>query len=167
MFNEEEEMADVPIEQDRTPRPSKKWSWMWEYFTKIPGDHVNPQARCNHCGQFCGCHSKKQGTSVLIAHLTGCQQYKITKGLAATGIDQTKLSYETQMATDASRSHVKKLIISQYSEKMLRELLAEMIITDEMPFTTVDKKGLNKFVRCLEPHFPMPSQYTVMRDCLK
>ncbi|KAG2725612.1 hypothetical protein I3760_01G073900 [Carya illinoinensis] len=156
MFNEEEEMADVPIEQDRPPRPSKKRSWTWEHFTKIPGDNVNPQARCNHCGQLCGCHSKKQGTSV-IAHLTGCQRYKIAKGLAATGTDQTKLSYETQMATDAGGSHVKKLIIPQY----------KMIITDEMPFTTVDKKGFNKFVRCLEPRFPMPSRYTVMRDCLK
>ncbi|XP_042983370.1 zinc finger BED domain-containing protein RICESLEEPER 2-like [Carya illinoinensis] len=167
MFNEEEEMADVPIEQDRPPRPSKKRSWTWEHFTKISGDNVNPQARCNHCGQLCGCHSKKQGTSVLIAHLTGCQRYKIAKGLAATGTDQTKLSYETQMATDAGGSHVKKLIIPQYSEKMLRNLLAEMIITDEMPFTTVDKKGFNKFVHCLEPRFPMPSRYTVMRDCLK
>ncbi|XP_042945622.1 zinc finger BED domain-containing protein RICESLEEPER 2-like [Carya illinoinensis] len=167
MFNEENEMADVPIKQDRPPRPSKKRSWTWEHFTKILGDHVNPQARCNHCGKLCGCHSKKQGTSVLIAHLTGSQRYKIAKGLAATGTDQTKLSYETQMATDAGGSHVKKLIIPQYSEKMLRELLAEMIITDEMPFTTVDKKGFNKFVCYLEPRFPMPSRYTVMYDCLK
>ncbi|KAG6625755.1 hypothetical protein CIPAW_15G000700 [Carya illinoinensis] len=71
------------------------------------------------------------------------------------------------MATNNRPSHVKKLIIPQYSEKMLRELLAEMIITDEMPFTTVDKKSFNKFVRCLEPRFPMPSRYTIMRDCMK
>ncbi|XP_042969056.1 zinc finger BED domain-containing protein 4-like [Carya illinoinensis] len=155
-------MADVPIEHDQPPRPSKKWSSTWEHFSKILGDPVNLQAICHHCGQLCGCHSKKQGTSLLIAHLNGCQRYKTVKELAATGIDQTKLSYETQMAIDGGRSHVKKLIIPQYSENMLRELLTEMIITDEIPFTIVDKKSFNKFVRTLEPRFPMPSQYTVI-----
>ena len=160
MFNEEEEM---PIEQDQPPRPSKKRSWTWEHFTKIPGEIANPVARCHYCGSLCGCHSKKQGTSVLIAHLNGCQRYKIAKGLQAT--DQTNLSYQTSTATDGTQT--KKLVIPQYSEKMLRDMLAEMIITDEMPFTTVEKRGFRKFLNFVEPRFPIPSRYTVMRDCMK
>ena len=56
MFNEEEEM---PIEQDQPPRPSKKRSWTWEHFTKIPGEIADPVARCHYYGSLCGCHSKK------------------------------------------------------------------------------------------------------------
>lgn len=80
----------------------------------------------------------------------GCQQYKIHKGLVAT--DSTQ---------------IKKLSIPQYSEKMLRAILVEMIITDEMPFTTVDQACFCKFVHTLESRFLMPSRYTVMRNCLK
>lgn len=97
MFNKEEEM---PIEHDQPPWPYKKRSWSWEHFTKIPSDIANPLARCHHCAQLCGCHSNKQGTSVLIAHLNGCQRYKIAKGLAAT--DQTNFSYATSTATDGT-----------------------------------------------------------------
>ncbi|XP_035546192.1 probable leucine-rich repeat receptor-like protein kinase IMK3 [Juglans regia] len=51
---------------------------------------------------------------------------------------------------------IKKLSIPQYSKKMLRDVLAEIIITNEMPFTTVDKACFYKFVHTLEPRFPMP-----------
>ncbi|KAG2685647.1 hypothetical protein I3760_10G134900 [Carya illinoinensis] len=61
----------------------------------------------------------------------------------------------------------KKMVIPQYSEKMLRDALAEMIIKDEMPFTTVEKSGFRSFIKLIEPRFPMPSRYTVMRDCMK
>lgn len=50
---------------------------------------------------------------------------------------------------------------------MLKDMLVEMIITDEMPFTTVDKRGFRKFLNFVEPRFPIPSQYTVMRDYMK
>lgn len=43
MLNENEELMNV--ETDLPSRPSKKRSWTWEHFTKVPGDHENPQAR--------------------------------------------------------------------------------------------------------------------------
>ncbi|XP_042979957.1 uncharacterized protein LOC122310142 [Carya illinoinensis] len=119
------------------PRSNKKMSWTWEHFTKVDGDPSEPHTACNHCGTEVACHSKKQGTAGLISHLNSCQRYKIVKGLAAR--DQTTLSYETSTATDGTQ--FKKMVIPQYSEKMLRDALAEMIIKDEMPFTTVEKSG--------------------------
>ncbi|XP_042948635.1 zinc finger BED domain-containing protein RICESLEEPER 4-like [Carya illinoinensis] len=136
------------------PRSNKKRSWTWEHFTKVDGDPSEPHAACNHCGQEVGCHSKKQGTTGLISHLNGCQRYKIAKGLAAK--DQTTMSYETSTATDGTQ--VKKMVIPQYSEKLLRDALAEIIIEDEMPFMTVEKRGFRKFVKLIEPRFPMPSR---------
>ncbi|XP_042944725.1 zinc finger BED domain-containing protein RICESLEEPER 3-like [Carya illinoinensis] len=145
------------------PRNRSKRSWTWEHFTKISGNRENPQARCHHCGSLCGCHSKKQGTAVLIAHLGSCQRYKMSKGEAIN--DQTKLSYEASTATNGTQ--IKKMVIPQYSEKLVRDMLAEMIIKDEMPFTTVDKRGFRKFVKTIEPRFTLPSRYTVMRNCMK
>ena len=58
-------------------------------------------------------------------------------------------------------------MIANYSEKVIREKLCEMIILDEMPFITVEGKGFLKFVKPLEPQFKVPSCYTVMKDCLK
>ncbi|XP_042942737.1 uncharacterized protein LOC122276911 [Carya illinoinensis] len=113
------------------PRNRTKRSWTWEHFTNIPGNRENPQARCHHCGALCGCHSKKQGTAVLIVHLRGCQRYKMSMG------------------------EIKKMVIPQYSEKLVRDMLAEMIIEDEIPFTTVDKRGFRKFVKTIEPQFPL------------
>ncbi|KAG2682910.1 hypothetical protein I3760_10G006100 [Carya illinoinensis] len=42
------------------------------------------------------------------------------------------------------------MIIPQYSEKMLRDALVEMIIEDEMPSTTVEIKGFRKFIKLIE-----------------
>ncbi|KAG2709415.1 hypothetical protein I3760_05G238000 [Carya illinoinensis] len=168
-FNEDEEMGigdlPPPSTTPSQPRNTRKRSWTWEHFTRIPGNPENPQASCHHCGQLCKCHSKKQGTAVLIAHLQGCQRYKMSKGEADPATDQTKLSYEASTATDGTQ--IKKMVIPQYSEKLVRDMLAEMIIEDEMPFTTVDKRGFRKFVKTIEPRFPLPSRYTVMRDCMK
>jgi len=58
-------------------------------------------------------------------------------------------------------------MIAKYSEKIIRETLCEMIIVDEMPFSTVDKMGFKKLFKVLEPRFRLPSRYTLMRDCIK
>ncbi|XP_042969021.1 uncharacterized protein LOC122301694 [Carya illinoinensis] len=135
------------------PRSNKKRLWTREHFTKVDGDPEEPHPACNHCGQEVGCHSKKQGTACLVSHLNGCQRYKIAKRLAAK--DQTKLSYKTSIVTDGTQ--LKKIVIPQYSEKMLRDALADMMIEDEMPFTTVEKRGFRKFIKLIEPQFPLPS----------
>lgn len=67
-------------------------------FYQNPGDLESPQARCYHYGQNFGFYSNKQGTTILIAHLTGCQWYKIHKKLMAK--NHTKLSHETMTVTD-------------------------------------------------------------------
>lgn len=58
--------------------------------------------------------------------------------MATSCIEQTKLSYEIGLTTDGTQS--KKLIVPQYSEKKLKELLAETIIMNEMLFLIVEEK---------------------------
>lgn len=61
------------------------------------------------------------------------------------------MSYETTTALDGTQS--KKLTISQYSEKQLRELLVKKIINDEMHFLTVERQGFHNFVNDMKPRF--------------
>lgn len=60
----------------------------------------------------------------------------------------------------------KKYAMPQYGKKHLKELFTEMII-DEMPFIIVEGKGFCKFYNAMEFRFLLPSQYTVMQDCMK
>jgi hypothetical protein len=48
-------------------------------------------------------------------------------------------------------SSCKNLMITKYSEKIIRETLCEMIIVDKMPFLTVDRMGFKKLCKVLEP----------------
>lgn len=57
-------------------------------------------------------------------------------------------------ATDGTQS--KKLIVTQYIEKLL-ESLVEIIIMDKMPFFTIKRKCFFKFVRTMDPQFSMHS----------
>jgi hypothetical protein len=68
---------------------------------------------------------------------------------------------------DGGTSSCENLMIAKYSEKIIKETLCEMIIVDEMPFSTMDKMGFKKLFKVLEPRLRLPSRYTLMRDCIK
>jgi hypothetical protein len=42
-----------------------------------------------------------------------------------------------------------------------------MIIVEEFPFSFVERNGVKKMFRVLEPRFTLPSHYTVIKDCVK
>jgi hypothetical protein len=58
-------------------------------------------------------------------------------------------------------------LVAKYCEKTIRETLCEMIIVEEFSFSFVEKNGVKKMFRILEPCFTLPSRYTVMKDCVK
>jgi len=58
-------------------------------------------------------------------------------------------------------------MIAKYSKKLIRDILCEMIIFDEIPFSTMERMGFSKLFSVLEPRFKFPSQYTMMKDCVK
>jgi hypothetical protein len=58
-------------------------------------------------------------------------------------------------------------MIAKYYEKLIKDIVCEMIIVDEMPFSTVESMGFKKLFRVLKPRFKLPSRYTVINDCVK
>ncbi|KAG7948001.1 hypothetical protein I3843_14G123500 [Carya illinoinensis] len=61
----------------------------------------------------------------------------------------------------------KTLGMAKYNEKKIRAALARMVIVDELPFRCVEGEGFREFVKALDPRFPIPSRFTVMRDCMR
>jgi hypothetical protein len=58
-------------------------------------------------------------------------------------------------------------MIAKYSEKIIWETLCEIIIVDEMHFSTAERMGFKKLFKLIEPRFKLPSRYTLMKDCVK
>ncbi|XP_059429180.1 zinc finger BED domain-containing protein RICESLEEPER 3-like [Corylus avellana] len=153
----------------RPPIPGKKRlrvkrSSVWDHFTKDKSSSEEfSTANCNYCGRQYKCHPTRNGTSNILYHFRNCEKYKSLKAREDSSSKFTFVAGENQIS-DASGNN---LIIAKYYEKIIRETLCEMIIVDEFPFSVVEKKGVRKMFRVLEPRFTLPSCYTMMKDCVK
>jgi hypothetical protein len=154
-----------PLPRNKRRRNVRKTSVVWNHFTRDPNcPQDKPVAHCNYCGLEYKCHGKNNGTSNMLYHVKACQQYKNI--LANRDISQSKFTFEC-VQNQGDGGSCKNLMITKYSEKIIRETLCEMIIVDEMPFSTVDRMGFKKLCKVLEPRFKLPSRYTLMKDCVK
>jgi hypothetical protein len=121
-------------------------------------------AHCNYCGLEYKCHGKNNDTSNILYHVKACQQNKNL--LANRDTSRSKFTFEcVQIQSDGGSC--KNLMIAKYSAKIIRETLCEMIIVDEMSFSTVDRMWFKKLLKVLEPRFKLHSRYTLMKDCAK
>ena len=59
------------------------------------------------------------------------------------------------------------LIVTKYFKKLIRETLCEIIIIDEFSFSVVEKIGVKKMFRVLEPQFKLSYRYTMIKNCVK
>jgi hypothetical protein len=118
-------------------------------------------AHCNYCGASYNCHAKNYGTT---NHFKTCQKNKSLK--AKQDSSQSKFTFASGQ-TQGGGGGSKNLMIAKYYEKLIRKILCEMIIVDEMHFLTVERMGFKKLFRVIEPRFKLPSHYIVMKDCVK
>jgi len=85
----------------------------------------------------------------MLYHVKACQQYKAL--LANQDASQSKFTFESVPSEgDGGTGICKNLMIAKYSEKIF-ETLCELIIVDEIPFSTVDRMGFKKLFKILEP----------------
>ena len=77
---------------------------------------------------------------------------------------QSRLTLDASKATGSDKGVLK---LDTYSKKEVRRWIAEYLIMDEMPFRTVQRLGFRKLVERLEPHFKMPTRFTIMKDCME
>ncbi|KAM3238296.1 zinc finger BED domain-containing protein RICESLEEPER 2-like [Capsicum annuum] len=55
----------------------------------------------------------------------------------------------------------------KFEQEQFRRALCRMVIVDELPFRFVEKEGFRNFMKVVQPHFKIPSHYTVTHDCFK
>ncbi|KAM3305828.1 zinc finger BED domain-containing protein RICESLEEPER 2-like [Capsicum chacoense] len=59
------------------------------------------------------------------------------------------------------------IISWKFEQEQCRRALCRMVIVDELPFRFVEKEGFRNFMKVVQPHFKIPSHYTVTHDCFK
>jgi hypothetical protein len=129
----------------------------WDHFTKDKSTPDNdPVAHYNYCGASYKCHPKNNITSYILYHVIACQKHKSLQ--AKQDRSQSKFTFGAKQDSTGNN-----LMIANFSEKVIREKLCEMIIVNEIPFITVEGKGFLNFVKALKPQFKVPSHYTVMK----
>ncbi|KAB1221208.1 putative AC transposase [Morella rubra] len=152
----------------RPPRPEPKKrknsnpSNVWLHYTKVPNSDP-PKAKCNYCKKDFMAHHKN-GTSGLWQHHNICPYFKRKKG-GQLDVGQMFLTHDVEKSTGSDVGTMG--VTHKFCEKTIKDLIARMIIIDEMPFIVVQKHGFRALIHYLEPRFKMPSRITIMRLCMK
>ncbi|XP_070045663.1 zinc finger BED domain-containing protein RICESLEEPER 3-like [Nicotiana tomentosiformis] len=58
-------------------------------------------------------------------------------------------------------------VLCKFDQELVRRALVEMVITEELPFSFVEKRGFKKFMSIAQPLFNVPSCRTITRDCFQ
>lgn len=71
----------------------------------------------------------------------------------------------TRVSDDGSLETVSIPRLWEFNQDVIRKALARMLITDELPFSFVERDGFREFCKAINPHFLVPSCATATRDC--
>ena len=67
-------------------------------------------------------------------------------------------------STTTSESNMGVMGTWKFDQDLIRNALAKMITTDELPIRFVEGKGFRKFMTVVCPRFKFPSRWTCTRD---
>uniref|UniRef100_A0A803MQA4 BED-type domain-containing protein n=1 Tax=Chenopodium quinoa TaxID=63459 RepID=A0A803MQA4_CHEQI len=104
---------------------------VWEHFDKedLPS---GMQAICKYCGMSYKCGAKKNGTSVLWAHISRCRKYPFN---TPKDSKQSLLSFKSAKEPSGGTSG---LTYHKFDAGSIRKALSFMVIVDELPFKFVE-----------------------------
>nr|GMD91991.1 zinc finger BED domain-containing protein RICESLEEPER 2-like [Ipomoea batatas] len=139
--------SDPQMEPDTTKHKSKKRKEMkdrsdvWVHFEKIlDRDDKLIQAKCIYCKRVWAAIPKKHGTTNLRIHMVSCKQNPNIKNPGQTQFKVNKL-----LVNDKGESVLGQPSNWRFDHSYARKSIAEMIITDELPFSVVEKSGFKHF----------------------
>uniref|UniRef100_A0A803LSQ9 BED-type domain-containing protein n=1 Tax=Chenopodium quinoa TaxID=63459 RepID=A0A803LSQ9_CHEQI len=147
-------------EQGAKRKRMKERSEVWEHFIK-EDLASGRQTICKYCGMSYKCGAKKNGTSVLWAHISRCRKYPLN---TPTDSKQSLLSFKSDKVPSGSTSG---LTYHKFDAGSIRKALSFMVIVDELPFKFVEGIGFRHFCGVMEPRFNVPSHITVAKDCFE
>ena len=124
-------------------KASKRYSKMWDHFTKFVNEKGEQKAKCNYCNrEYCD-DPKINGTTNLKYHKNVCK-----KGHENADLKQSELVFNSG---DGSLGNWK------FDQESIRKSIIEMIILDELPFKLVEGKGFKRCISLACPRFRIPS----------
>ncbi|GER30696.1 HAT family dimerisation domain containing protein [Striga asiatica] len=126
----------------------------WTHFTKIldaKGDVIG--AQCKHFEKQYACHTKRNGTSSLLAHMSSCM-----KNSENVDASQSLINVQPGKEGVVGSSSISAW---KYNYGEIRESIAYMICSDELPFKFVESRGFKIFMSKACPRFKIPSRTTV------
>ncbi|KAK2633775.1 hypothetical protein Ddye_028567 [Dipteronia dyeriana] len=127
------------------------------------------RAQCNYCPANYARDSNTNGTTNMNKHIDyQCKNYHAK--LAAADPKQKCLIKQasiTSFTTSSKEGCGSSLGLGIFNKEDTRNVLAEMLIVDELPFRFVEKRGFRKFCRVGMPRFDVPSRRTIVRDILQ
>ncbi|XP_074110443.1 E3 SUMO-protein ligase ZBED1-like [Cotesia typhae] len=163
-------LEDGDMREAETEGKSK--SKVWEYFNAVDSS----SARCKLCQTII----KTSGNIInLRCHLNSKHKTFIPKELQSNS--KKRSSVILQEHSQDSHIECKKLKVSQsnpvlnlfkkasfYAEggheaQKLTDALLYMIVVDHMPLRTVQKKGLQQFLKTARPQYTVPSRKTITK----
>uniref|UniRef100_A0A803MKN7 BED-type domain-containing protein n=1 Tax=Chenopodium quinoa TaxID=63459 RepID=A0A803MKN7_CHEQI len=147
-------------EQGAKRKRMKERSEVWEHFIK-EDLASGRQAICKYCGMSYKCGAKKNGTSVLWAHISRCRKYPLN---TPKDLKQSLLSFKSAKVPSGSTSG---LTYHKFDAGSIRKALSFMVIVDELPFKFVEGIGFRHFCGVMESRFNVPSRITVAKDCFE
>uniref|UniRef100_A0A803MM92 BED-type domain-containing protein n=1 Tax=Chenopodium quinoa TaxID=63459 RepID=A0A803MM92_CHEQI len=118
-------------EQGAKRKRMKERSEVWEHFIK-EDLASGRQAICKYCGMSYKCGAKKNGTSVLWAHILRCRKYPLN---TPKDSKQSLLSFKSAKVPSGSTSG---LTYHKFDAGSIRKALSFMVIVDELPFKFVE-----------------------------
>ncbi|XP_050122586.1 zinc finger BED domain-containing protein RICESLEEPER 2-like isoform X2 [Malus sylvestris] len=132
---------------------------VWDHFIKLENDGlIEPRYECNYCGEEFSVDNIKHGDSILWNHLTDdCEN----NPHRSEHKRKENPSLETSQVPSCSGENSLEgwLSIAEYIRAC-----SKMMIIDELPFTFVERKSVQVFMKLLRPDFDIPSPVTLARD---
>lgn len=180
--NSEDSKGSDPNKQEkkRTTKPkrkkaneknkkSRKTSWVWEHFTTYNKDlttinehgeeikcgHTR-RAVCKYCKSDLNGNTNQNGTTTLQRHIElHCDAYP--------GSNKNVIEGQKHLVTNLEG---KDVVVSHWSQENCLSAAVEMIVIDELPFSTVEKQGFRRFCAVAVPKWQIPCRKVVVKRFL-
>ncbi|XP_055962336.1 zinc finger BED domain-containing protein RICESLEEPER 2-like [Mercurialis annua] len=133
-------------------------SKVWDHFERINDESGKlVMAKCLYCAKIYNCDTKVNSTSTLRSHNLACLKNPHSKETR-----QALLTLQPAAKFDAENEGKGQLGTWKFSQD---DILAYMLIVDELPFRFVEGLGFKRFMSYACPRFYIPSRWTANRDC--
>ena len=147
-INEPEAQKVVEAEKETTTPKKRKETQRraacWEHFEPIYEVGVHVRGRCKYYASVLHAHFKINGTSSLRNHLLYC-----TKHPGSKESRQALLTLKPKSNVEANDSGSIGIIgCWKFDQEAIRNALALMCITDELPFKCVEREGFSEINDC-------------------